>query len=133
MLLPGISGSFILLLLGLYPAITEAVHQRDIGTIAWVALGCVIGLLVFSRFLQWLMARWHDRVMGFMLGFVMGALIKVWPWQHDRQWLMPETYVQLSGQSSWFFSALLAAFTGAVLVTLLSLKTRGSELVKPET
>jgi putative membrane protein len=133
MLLPGISGSFILLLLGLYPAVTEAVHQRDVVTIGWVALGCVIGLLVFSRFLQWLMARWHDRVMGFMLGFVMGALIKVWPWQHDRQWLMPETYVQLSGQSSWFFSALLAAFTGAVLVTLLSLKTRGSELVKPET
>ncbi|MEX1216291.1 DUF368 domain-containing protein [Saccharospirillum sp.] len=133
MLLPGISGSFILLLLGLYPAITEAVHERDLLTIGWVALGCLIGLLVFSRFLQWVLARWHDRVMGFMLGFVMGALIKVWPWQHDQQWLMPETYVRLSGQPSWLYSALLAAVTGAILVTLLSLKTGGSRLVKSET
>lgn len=133
MLLPGISGSFILLLLGLYPAVTEAVHTRDVVTIAWVALGCLIGLLVFSRLLQWVLARWHDRVMGFMLGFVLGALIKVWPWQYDQQWLMPETYVQLSGQPSWFYSALLAAATGAALVTLLSLKTGGSGVVKPET
>lgn len=133
MLLPGISGSFILLLLGLYPAITAAVHARDLVTVGWVALGCLIGLLVFSRLLQWVLARWHDRVMGFMLGFVLGALIKVWPWQHDQQWLMPETYVQLSGQPSWFYSALLAAATGAVLVTLLSLNTRGSGVVKSET
>lgn len=133
MLLPGISGSFILLLLGLYPAVTEAVHTRDLVTIGWVALGCLIGLLVFSRFLQWVLARWHDRVMGFMLGFVMGALFKVWPWQYDQQWLMPETYVRLSGQPSWFFSALLAAVIGAVLVTLLSLKTGSSHHVKSET
>lgn len=133
MLLPGISGSFILLLLGLYPAITEAVHARDLVTIAWVALGCLIGLLVFSRFLQWVLARWHDRVMGFMLGFVLGALLKVWPWQHEQQWLMPDNYVNLSGQPSWFFTALLAAFIGAALVTLLSLKTDGSRLVKSET
>lgn len=133
MLLPGISGSFILLLLGLYPAITEAVHERDLVTIGWVALGCLIGMLVFSRLLQWVLARWHDRVMGFMLGFVMGALIKVWPWQHDQQWLMPETYVLLSGQPSWLYSALLAAVTGAVLVILLSLKTGGFRLVKSET
>lgn len=130
MLLPGISGSFILLLLGLYPAITEAVHNRDLVTLGWVALGCLVGMLAFSRVLQWMLARWHDRVMGFMLGFVLGALLKVWPWQHDRQWLMPETYVQLSGQPAWFFSALLAAAFGAVLVTLLSLKTGGSSVVK---
>lgn len=133
MLLPGISGSFILLLLGLYPAITEAVHTRDLVTVAWVALGCLIGLLAFSRFLQWVLARWHDRVMGFMLGFVMGALLKVWPWQYEQQWLMPETYLSLSGQPSWFFSAVLAALIGAVLVTVLSLKTGGSKVVKPET
>lgn len=133
MLLPGISGSFILLLLGLYPAITAAVHARDLVTIAWVALGCLVGLLVFSRFLQWVLARWHDRVMGFMLGFVLGALLKVWPWQHDQQWLTPENYVNLSGQPSWFFGALLAAIVGAALVTLLSLKTGGSGLVKSET
>lgn len=133
MLLPGISGSFILLLLGLYPAITAAVHARDLVTIAWVALGCLIGLLVFSRFLQWVLARWHDRVMGFMLGFVLGALLKVWPWQHDQQWLTPENYVNLSGQPSWFFTALLAAIIGAALVTLLSLKTDSSGLVKSKT
>ncbi|WP_051207456.1 DUF368 domain-containing protein [Saccharospirillum impatiens] len=133
MLLPGISGSFILLLLGLYPAITEAVHARDVVTIAWVALGCLIGLLVFSRFLQWVLARWHDRVMGFMLGFVMGALLKVWPWQHDQQWLTPELYTRLSGQPSWFVGAILAALAGAALVTLLSLKTGGSRVVKSET
>jgi len=126
MLLPGISGSFILLLLGLYPAVTQAVHERDIATLGWVVLGCGIGLLVFSRFLHWMMARWHDRVMGFMLGFVMGALIKVWPWQYNERWLTPDTYAQLTGLSSWLGGALLAALAGATLITLVSRKSGSS-------
>lgn len=133
MLLPGISGSFILLLLGLYPAITGAVHEREFAVIAWVALGCVIGLLVFSRFLHWVLARWHDRVMGFMLGFVLGALIKVWPWQFDQQWLLPAEYENLSGQPALFGLSLIATMVGALMVSLLSWKTTGPQDAKSET
>lgn len=123
MLLPGISGSFILLLLGLYPAVVEAVHARELVTVAWVALGCLLGLLVFSRLLNALLARWHDRVLGFMLGFIVGALVKVWPWQAEGQWLSPARYAELSGHSAWLGGCLLAAASGALAVVLITRKS----------
>lgn len=124
MLLPGVSGSFILLLLGIYPEVVEAVNQRDLLTIAWVALGCFIGLLAFSRMLSALLARWHDRVLGFMLGFILGALLKVWPWQADGEWLSPEAYQVVTGNSAWLFGTVLAVLLGAVGVLLLTSTTR---------
>jgi len=124
MLLPGVSGSFILLLLGIYPAVVQAVSDADLVIIAWVALGCLIGLLAFSRLLNALLARWHDRVLGFMLGFVLGALIKVWPWQAEDDWLSPQAYQLLTGQPAWLGGCLVAALLGAGSVALLTLKTR---------
>lgn len=120
MLLPGISGSFILLLMGLYPAVVAAVHQRDLVTIGLVALGCIIGLLVFSRFLNALLQRWHDRVLAFMLGFILGATVKVWPWQYQQQWLSPFEFTQLSGQPSLLPGALAMMLLGAIAVVGLT-------------
>lgn len=122
MMLPGISGSFVLLLLGLYPAVVTAVHERDLVTVAWVALGCLIGLLAFSRLLNWLLVRGHDRVMGFMLGFILGAMVKVWPWQYQHQWLMPSTFERLSGEPALVFGCFLAASVGALTVVGLTWK-----------
>lgn len=130
MLLPGISGSFILLLLGLYPAVVTAVHEGDLVTVGWVAVGCVIGLLFFSRMLNWLLQRWHDRVMGFMLGFILGALVKVWPWQFDQQWLLPATFEQRSGEPALFGACLIAMAAGALIVVLLTWKREAIAVVK---
>lgn len=130
MLLPGISGSFILLLLGLYPAVVEAVHQRDLVVVAWVAVGCAIGILVFSRFLNWILRRWHDRVMGFMLGFILGALIKVWPWQYNNQWLLPGQYEQAGGGPALVIGCIIVALCGGLAVIGLTWKSESFSVVK---
>lgn len=123
MLLPGVSGSFILLLLGIYPAVVQAVSDVDLMIIAWVALGCLIGLLAFSRLLNALLARWHDRVLGFMFGFILGALIKVWPWQAGGDWLSPQGYQLLTGHPAWLGACLAVALLGAGAVVVLTPKT----------
>jgi|TARA_B110000503_G_scaffold140925_1_gene233077 putative membrane protein len=115
MLLPGISGSFMLVLLGLYPVVVEAVHERNLPIVLWVALGCAIGIVSFSRFLQWLLHNWHERVISFMLGFVAGALVKVWPWQDSGRWLLPEQYSASSGLENWFLLSLVSMFLGVVI------------------
>ncbi|WP_108126827.1 DUF368 domain-containing protein [Saccharospirillum mangrovi] len=123
MLLPGISGSFILLLLGLYPAVVEAISDMNLIIVAWVALGCLLGLLAFSRLLNALLARWHDRVLGFMLGFVLGALLKVWPWQAQEQWLSPQAFEAMTGQPAWTGACVLLALLGAAAVAVVTLKS----------
>lgn len=123
MLLPGISGSFILLLLGIYPQIVEAVHERDLLILVWVGLGCLIGMLSFSRFLQWLMAHWHQSVLSYMLGFIAGALIKVWPWQLSGQWLLPSDYAVISGTDAWLLVSLLVFGCGCLSAHFLHMRS----------
>ena len=81
MILPGISGSFILLLMGKYEYILNAVNQRDILTLLLVASGAVVGLATFVRLLSWLLKRHHDFTMALLTGFMLGSLRKVWPWK----------------------------------------------------
>jgi len=81
MILPGISGAYILLLLGKYRYILAAVVAMEIGSIAIVALGAVFGLIGFARLLRWLLREKHDLVIGTLTGFMTGALRKVWPWK----------------------------------------------------
>ncbi len=119
MLLPGISGSFMLLLLGIYPEVVEAVHDRNFSVVLWVALGCLLGILIFSRVLQWLLSKWHERVMSFMLGFIAGALVKVWPWQSGDQWFMPENYATVTGSDSWFLLSLVTFVVGIAIVSFM--------------
>ena len=115
MLLPGISGSFMLVLLGLYPAVVAAVHDRNLMVVLWVGLGCAIGILSFSRFLQWLLHNWHERVISFMLGFVAGALVKVWPWQDSGRWFTPQQYFADTQLDSWLWLSLSAMISGAII------------------
>ena len=81
MILPGISGSFILVLLGAYKPILTAVTDRDFKIVASVGLGAIIGLLSFSRVLNWLFAHHKNYTLAVLTGFIIGSLNKIWPWK----------------------------------------------------
>jgi putative membrane protein len=81
MILPGISGSFILVLLGKYRFVLDAVNNRDLFTLAIVACGAVVGLASFVRLLNWLLKRYHDAIVALLTGLMVGSLRKVWPWK----------------------------------------------------
>ena len=81
MILPGISGAFILVLLGAYKTISEAIHDFDFKTIGIVAVGAVVGLLSFSRVLKWLFLKYKDVTLAVLTGFITGSLNKIWPWK----------------------------------------------------
>lgn len=81
MILPGISGSFILVLLGAYQPVLEAIHNRDIKTIAAFGIGAIAGLLTFSKILKWLFTHFKNYTLVFLTGFIIGSLNKIWPWK----------------------------------------------------
>lgn len=80
MILPGISGSFILLMLGMYKAVLDAVTDRNIAVIGVFLLGAVIGLALFSTLLDKLLTDYHDTVMAMLIGLMAGSLRVLWPW-----------------------------------------------------
>lgn len=81
MILPGISGAFILVLLGKYQYVLQALNNRDIGVLATVAAGALIGIVLFSRLLGWLFTQHHDFTVSILTGFMLGSLRKIWPWK----------------------------------------------------
>ncbi|CAM1362527.1 conserved membrane hypothetical protein [Tenacibaculum litoreum] len=81
MILPGISGSFILVLLGAYKPVLAAVNNRDFTTIAFVGLGAIVGLLTFSRVLKYLFENYKNYTLVVLTGFIIGSLNKIWPWK----------------------------------------------------
>ena len=81
MILPGISGAFILVLMGAYSTVTKAISDFDLKTVAVFGLGAVIGLLSFSKLLKWLFDRHKNLVLAILTGFITGSLNKVWPWK----------------------------------------------------
>jgi putative membrane protein len=81
MILPGISGAFILVILGKYQYVLEAVNNRDILTLMIVASGACLGLISFARILSWLFKKHHDVTIAILSGLMLGSLRKVWPWK----------------------------------------------------
>ncbi len=81
MILPGISGAFILVLLGKYQYVLQALNNRDLFVLATVAGGACVGIVLFSRLLGWLFARHHDLIVSILTGFMLGSLRKIWPWK----------------------------------------------------
>ena len=86
MILPGISGAFILVILGAYKALSDAIHDLDIKRLAIFIAGAVIGLLSFSRVLKWLFKHYHNVTLALLTGFILGSLNKVWPWKKVLTW-----------------------------------------------
>lgn len=81
MILPGISGAFILVLLGSYKTILDAVHERNFVMVGTVALGAIFGLLSFARLLKWMFNNYRNSTLALLTGFILGSLNKIWPWK----------------------------------------------------
>lgn len=86
MILPGISGSFILIILGAYKTLSDAIHDIDIKKIAIFGTGALVGLLSFSHVLKWLFKHYHNVTLALLTGFIFGSLNKVWPWKKTLTW-----------------------------------------------
>jgi putative membrane protein len=125
MILPGISGSFILLLMGAYDAVLEAVDTFNLTVIFTLMAGMLTGLLLFTRLLKWLLSKYYQATLALLTGFIAGSLVKVWPWKVDALGtlnsetthnVMPWHYPT---GAQWLTTVGLMIL-GAVLVSLLS-------------
>ena len=132
MILPGISGSFILLILGKYQFIMETITScvGNVGalmgaegadkvlfwnsalTLAVFLVGAVVGILSFSKFLHWLLARWNKETLIVLAGFIIGSLVKVWPWSNEEALMQDELHIA---------GAIIFAVIGFSLVTGIEL------------
>lgn len=139
MILPGISGSFLLLLMGLYHFVLGAVKNLELGVIAVFALGCAFGLLGFARILRFALQRFHDVTLALLTGVMLGSLNKVWPWKQVTSFytnsageqvalnqanLLPWQFAELTGQDAQLLLAVLLAVAGFGLVLLLEMFAR---------
>jgi putative membrane protein len=145
MILPGISGAMILMLLGVYLHLSEIPHLLKAGheighclvTIAVFGSGCAVSLILFSKFLKWLLAQHHNVTMAAMCGFMVGALPKLWPFQRDLtpevekfklkdfEHFMPSTFSEA-------VPALIAVVVGAGFVYAIDRVSRGGRKASAE-
>ena len=86
MILPGISGSFILVILGAYKTLSDAIDVLDFKKLALFVGGAIVGLLSFSHVLKWLFKTYHNLTLALLTGFILGSLNKVWPWKEVLSW-----------------------------------------------
>ena len=132
LLLPGVSGSFMLLLLGKYAFILDAVANLKVWILLAFASGAVVGLLSFSRLLSWLLRKHYTVTVCILAGCMVGALEKIWPWKETisdalQRNVLPLQYEQLSGNPSQWGLALAAMVVGIgimAVVTLIELQMR---------
>jgi putative membrane protein len=134
MILPGISGAFILLLLGKYEFIIRSLLDVNIAVIAVFIIGCVVGLISFSHLLTWILDHYHDLTIALLGGFMIGSLNKVWPWKEvlsfrinsngqqvtatDRS-ILPGDYLTLTGHDPQVFQAIMMAALGVFIVVVI--------------
>jgi len=138
MILPGISGSFILLLLGSYSTVLQALNDRDMLSIGIFGGGCIIGILAFSRFLKWMFARYHDVTIALLSGFLLGSLNKLWPWKNTlesfvkhpgepdeeivpliQENILPSTFTELNGVDAQLGAAVALAAAGIAIIFIM--------------
>lgn len=118
MILPGISGAFILLLLGKYAYIIGAVSAFDIPVLLLFAVGAVVGIISFSHLLSWLLAKHHGMTVALLTGFMVGSLNKIWPWKEplSERSILPGTFEQLTGQPAMLGWAVFFMVVGFGLI-----------------
>jgi len=119
-LLPAISGSFMLLVLGLYEPVLRALNALDVPIIAAFVMGCLVGVLTMARVLHWLMVRFREPMLALLTGFMAGSLVTLWPWQFEGTLLLPASYSAASGAPALLGYSVLAAVAGMVALWLLS-------------
>lgn len=131
MILPGVSGSFVLVLIGMYPVLIQAITEVNMTVLVCFGLGCVAGLLMFSRVLSWLLDHYHSVTLSVLIGFLVGSLAVVWPWKNPlevmftpagkevvlaQENLLPWQYGELYGVDPQLAPALLLMVFGVALV-----------------
>ena len=102
----------------MYAPVLLAVTELQLGVLALFMLGCIIGLLGFSRVLNWLLQHYHDASLALLIGIVIGALYRIWPWQLEQQLYLPWQYAAKTGQAD-ITAALLSAAAGVIIMLLL--------------
>jgi putative membrane protein len=127
MILPGISGSFLLVIMGKYEQVLTAVSEQNFLVLGAVMTGSILGLALFSRLLSWLFAKHHDIVVAALIGFMIGSLRKVWPWKevistrinsHGEVVPLLESNVLPILNSAFFFSLVLIALGFGLILFL---------------
>jgi putative membrane protein len=134
MILPGISGSFILLLLGMYSHVLTAVTSFDFALIGLFLLGCMVGLMSFSHLLGWLLSRFKDMTFAVLAGFLLGSLNLLWPWKEvlstytnskgiekplSQSNIGPYTYQLVTGQDPHTLACIGIALIGLLLILFI--------------
>jgi putative membrane protein len=123
MILPGISGSFLLVMLGMYTEILGAVNDRNFFVLVMFALGCVVGLALFSTLLNWLLTRYHRWVLAAMIGLMLGSTRVLWPWPNGTN-----TTTLSMPADDVLVPVLLVVFGAAVVVAVDLLATKFVEV-----
>lgn len=129
MILPGISGAFILVLLGAYQDVTQAVHDFNFKKIAVVAIGAIVGLLSFSKLLKWLFQHYENITLAVLTGFIAGSLNKIWPWKEVLESVLVDDKVMVTKEQTvlpWHFDgdpklmfSILLMLAGFFLILIL--------------
>ncbi len=125
MILPGISGSFILLLMGKYAFIMNAVTEMNIAVLAVFAVGCAVGIISFSHVLSWLLKKYYMLTIALLSGFMIGSLLKVWPWKvpgAEAGFDYPATpgdFAQVTGADPQVFTAVAFMLLGLSIVLVI--------------
>jgi len=119
-ILPAISGSFVLLTLGLYEPVIRAVASPGWDVLGVFLAGCLTGLLLFSKGLAYVLDHWRSPLLSLLTGFMVGASLALWPWQWAGALQGPGSYTALSGEPAYLVPTLLAALAGAIVIWLLA-------------
>lgn len=134
MILPGISGAFILLLIGKYQYMITALIEFNIPIILVFTAGCLIGIISFSRLLSWVLNNYHSIAVAMLAGFMIGSLNKVWPWREIKEYatnskgeqisvfdqsILPGRYFEVTGEDPLLLQAILMMALGVFIVILI--------------
>lgn len=119
MILPGISGSFLLLILGQYEYVLEAVNECNFAVLFWLGAGCVAGLGSFVHLMNWLFKKFHNVTVATLIGFMLGSLWKLWPWRKTVEIKARTENIIPDNFDASFYTALALAFAGFISVYFL--------------
>lgn len=134
MILPGISGSFILVLLGAYKTLSDTIHDLNIKKLLIFIAGAVVGLLSFSKLLKWLFANYKNATLAILTGFITGSLNKIWPWKEVITWrtnskgmnvplleesILPQYYIELYNKDAQISFAISLMVIGFLSIFIL--------------
>ncbi len=138
LILPGISGSFILLMIGMYAAVLNAVDERILGDIAFVGIGAIVGLALFSSLLNHLLDNHHDTVMAVLIGLMFGSLRVLWPWPNgvgiiDHDEIISGTGLEMPNGAPWVGAVTAAVLSTVVVIGVSAFAQPKTEPSTPET